>query len=185
MALRPAGELHQCRDTAARQRPLDLAPRRAARLDSARLDSAGLDSARLDSARLDSARLDRHRVLAAGLDSAGLDPAWARFRSARSRSARSRLARSTCSSRRSVPIPLGSIPLGSIPVLFTCTPTCPSGGVLRDHLAQLRPNLTLENLMRAVGTAGSAPSTSPTSCSGSPRRPSMTTPCESSSRRSC
>ena len=47
-------------------------------------------------------------------------------------------------------IPLGAIPLGAIPVLFTCTPSCPSGGVLRDHVGQLRPTVTLEQLMRAV-----------------------------------
>ncbi|HWL32998.1 MAG TPA: C25 family cysteine peptidase, partial [Gaiellaceae bacterium] len=50
-------------------------------------------------------------------------------------------------------IPLGSIPLGSISTLFTCTPTCPTAGVLREHLGQLRPNLTLEDLMRAAGAA--------------------------------
>ena len=51
-------------------------------------------------------------------------------------------------------IPLGSIPLGSISTLFTCQPSCPTTGVLRDHLGQLLPNLSLENLMRALGTAG-------------------------------
>ncbi len=50
-------------------------------------------------------------------------------------------------------IPLGSIPLGSIPILFTCQPSCPTGGVIRDHTGQLRPNLTLEQFMRAVGQA--------------------------------
>jgi Tol biopolymer transport system component len=48
-------------------------------------------------------------------------------------------------------IPLGAIPLGAISTIFTCSPSCPTGGVLRDHVAQLRPNLTLEQLMRAVG----------------------------------
>ncbi len=48
-------------------------------------------------------------------------------------------------------IPLGSIPLGSISTVFTCSPACPATGVIRDHLGQLKPGLTLEQFLTAVG----------------------------------
>ena len=66
-------------------------------------------------------------------------------------------------------IPLGSIPLGSIPTLFTCTPTCPTGGVLAT-IGAAEAELTLET-PDAGGRLGRARQRhrSPTSCSGSPR----------------
>ncbi len=53
--------------------------------------------------------------------------------------------------------PVGSIPVGSIPVgsiVFNCSTNCPTTGLLRDHVAELKPGLTLEQLLR--GTSAGA-----------------------------